>query len=42
MEQKPSYLGTKSDFFTHVHDLPPQLGGGLSVISSTVGTKLTG
>lgn len=27
MEQKPSYLGTKSDFFTHVHDLPPQLGG---------------
>jgi hypothetical protein len=27
MEQKPSYLGTKSDFYTHVHDLPPQLGG---------------
>jgi len=29
MEQKPSYLGTKSDFYTHVHDLPPQLGGEL-------------
>ena len=27
MEKKPSYLGTRSDFFTHVHDLPPQLGG---------------
>ena len=27
MEQKPSYLGTRSDFYTHVHDLPPQLGG---------------
>ncbi|KAL3157857.1 hypothetical protein ABBQ32_012271 [Trebouxia sp. C0010 RCD-2024] len=31
MEQKPSYLGTRSDFFTHVHDLPPQLGGCVSV-----------
>lgn len=31
MEQKPSYLGTRSDFFTHVHDLPPQLGGKLIV-----------
>ncbi|KAL0020433.1 hypothetical protein WJX77_002865 [Trebouxia sp. C0004] len=31
MEQKPSYLGTKSDFYTHVHDLPPQLGGCVSV-----------
>lgn len=31
MEKKPSYLGTRSDFFTHVHDLPPQLGGCVSV-----------
>ena len=31
MEQKPSYLGTRSDFYTHVHDLPPQLGGKLCV-----------
>lgn len=27
LELRPSYLGTKSDFYTHVHDLPPQLGG---------------
>ncbi len=27
MEAWPVYLGTKSDFYTHVHDLPPQLGG---------------
>ena len=30
MEARPAYIGTRSDFFTHVHDLPPQLGGGLS------------
>ena len=35
MEQKPSYLGTKSDFYTHVHDLPPQLGGKRPVQSLT-------
>ena len=27
METRPSYLGTQSDFHTHVHDLPPQMGG---------------
>jgi len=27
MEQRPTYMGTKSDFYTHCHDLPPQLGG---------------
>jgi glutathione S-transferase len=27
MELRPTYLGTKSDYFTHSHDLPPQLGG---------------
>lgn len=27
MEERPTYLGTKSDYYTHVHDLPPQLGG---------------
>ena len=27
MEAWPVYLGTKSDYYTHVHDLPPQLGG---------------
>ena len=41
MEQKPSYLGTKSDFYTHVHDLPPQLGGesGLSDCSQRNRTR---
>lgn len=28
MESRPTYLGTKSDHYTHCHDLPPQLGGG--------------
>ena len=27
METRPTYLGTQSDFHTHVHDLPPQMGG---------------
>eukprot|EP00955_Chlamydomonas_euryale_P000895 10429-Chlamydomonas_euryale.AAC.2 len=25
MEQRASYIGTKSDFFTHCMDLPPQV-----------------
>eukprot|EP01025_Chloroclados_australasicus_P018932 TRINITY_DN2011_c0_g1_i1.p1 TRINITY_DN2011_c0_g1~~TRINITY_DN2011_c0_g1_i1.p1 ORF type:complete len:511 (-),score=60.95 TRINITY_DN2011_c0_g1_i1:294-1826(-) len=27
LETRPTYLGTKSDHYTHCHDLPPQLGG---------------
>ena len=27
LEQLPTYLGTQSDFHTHAHDLPPQMGG---------------
>lgn len=27
MECRPTYRGTQSDFHTHVHDLPPQMGG---------------
>jgi glutathione S-transferase len=27
LEQRSSYLGTQSDFHTHCHDLPPQMGG---------------
>ena len=27
LEQQPEYLGTQSDFHTHAHDLPPQMGG---------------
>ena len=27
LEQRATYLGTQSDFHTHCHDLPPQMGG---------------
>lgn len=27
LERRSTYLGTQSDFHTHVHDLPPQMGG---------------
>ena len=27
LEQRDTYLGTQSDFHTHAHDLPPQMGG---------------
>lgn len=27
MEIRPTYCGTQSDFHTHAHDLPPQMGG---------------
>jgi glutathione S-transferase len=27
METRPTYQGTQSDFHTHAHDLPPQMGG---------------
>lgn len=27
METRPAYMAFKSDFYTHCHDLPPQLGG---------------
>jgi glutathione S-transferase len=27
MERRPAYRGTQSDFHTHAHDLPPQMGG---------------
>lgn len=27
MENRSTYRGTQSDFHTHVHDLPPQMGG---------------
>ena len=30
MEARPAYLGFKSDYYTHCHDLPPQLGGARS------------
>ena len=27
LEERSAYLGTQSDFHTHAHDLPPQMGG---------------
>lgn len=27
LESRPTYRGTQSDFHTHAHDLPPQMGG---------------
>merc|ERR1712232_1372399 len=27
MESRESYMASRSDFHTHVHDLPPQIGG---------------
>lgn len=27
LEARPTYLGTQSDYHTHAHDLPPQMGG---------------
>ncbi|MFN7678040.1 MAG: glutathione S-transferase family protein [Cyanobacteriota bacterium] len=27
LEERPTYLGSQSDFHTHAHDLPPQMGG---------------
>jgi len=26
MDERPSYRGIKSDYYTHCHDLPPQIG----------------
>lgn len=26
MDQRPAYMGIKSDYYTHCHDLPPQIG----------------
>jgi glutathione S-transferase len=30
LEERPTYLGTQSDFHTHAHDLPPQMGSCLA------------
>merc|ERR1711907_759398 len=34
MESRSTYLGTQSDFHTHAHDLPPQMGGCYETVSS--------
>ena len=30
METRPAYVASKGDYYTHAHDLPPQLGGCVS------------
>ena len=40
MEARPAYIGTRSDFYTHVHDLPPQLGGDATAATSISVTSL--
>jgi glutathione S-transferase len=32
LETRPAYLASRSDHYTHAHDLPPQLGGTLSIL----------
>jgi glutathione S-transferase len=45
MDSRGTYAGMKSDFYTHCHDLPPQLGGcafnqdGPAVAAQIDGTK---
>ena len=45
MDSRATYAGMKSDFYTHCHDLPPQLGGcafnqdGPAVAAQIDGTK---
>ena len=34
-EERPAYLATKSDYYTHVMDIPPQYGPGFSVDEAT-------
>lgn len=36
MEQRPAYLATRSDHYTHCHDLPPQLGGACTLLRGPV------
>jgi len=38
MERRPSYLGFKSDYYTHCHDLPPQLGGCIFIPEAAAAT----
>ena len=34
MDKRPAYQGIKSDYYTHCHDLPPQIGGCVSTPTS--------
>jgi glutathione S-transferase len=37
MEARPAYAAFRSDYYTHVHDLPPQLGGCTSHADAAAG-----
>jgi len=42
-DQRPAYVATKSDWYTHIKDIPPQYGEGVSVPeSSTTAAALVG
>ena len=39
-EARPAYIATKSDYYTHCKDIPPQYGDGYSVASAAPYAKL--
>ena len=39
-EERPSYLATKSDYYTHVMDIPPQYGPSYPVFGKQAGKPL--
>jgi glutathione S-transferase len=41
MERRPSYRATKSDYYTHANDLPPQVGA-RAVDEKTNGERAAG
>ena len=41
-EERPSYLATKSDYYTHIKDIPPQYGPGWSISEADEVAKVIG
>ena len=40
-ETMPSYMATKSDYYTHVMDIPPQYGPGYRSVNQSVYPSVT-
>ncbi len=36
LQERPSYLATKSDYYTHVMDIPPQYGAAYATQAAAV------